>query len=360
MSTLINKCLLLFLSLAALIQGPLDTTAVTALLSAVILSGFASYFEGNLRLIFIALHVTAALFWPPLLFFLPLAAYDCFTQKELWCRMLWILPLLRSIPSLTPAEFFSCILLCLLAALLSLRTIKYDALLKEYHQVRDDTTETALALQEKNKELIKNQDYEVELATLQERNRIAREIHDNVGHLLTRSLLQVSALLVVHSQESQLKEELQSVKDTLSDAMDNVRSSVHNLHEDAVDLRQQLLLLTESFTFCPVKLTFDCGPLPREVSYAIIAIAKESLSNIARHSNATEGHISVLEHPSLYQVIIRDNGTPATSTANNGLGLFSMEERIHALNGIFTVTRSKGYRIFISIPKKQPFKEVSP
>ena len=56
-------------------------------------------------------------------------------------------------------------------------------------------------LQEKNKNLMEKQDYEIYLATLRERNRIAREIHDNVGHMLSRSILQMGALITIHKEE---------------------------------------------------------------------------------------------------------------------------------------------------------------
>ena len=55
---------------------------------------------------------------------------------------------------------------------------------QEYRKTRDDSKERNLLLHEKNRSLIEKQDYEIYTATLQERNRIAREIHDNVGHLL--------------------------------------------------------------------------------------------------------------------------------------------------------------------------------
>ena len=50
----------------------------------------------------------------------------------------------------------------------------------------------------------RNQDYEIYLATLKERNRIAREIHDNVGHMLTRSILQLGALSVINKDETEI------------------------------------------------------------------------------------------------------------------------------------------------------------
>lgn len=254
----------------------------------------------------------AALFWQPMFPFLPLAAFDAVRQNGM-SRLFWIIPLVSGLTISDSLPWFTCAVLCILAAAIQMQHQRYERLLREYHQVRDDTTETAILLQEKNKQLMKNQDYETELATLAERNRIAREIHDNVGHLLTRSILQVSALQVVYGNSPEIKEQLKSVKETLTDAMDNVRRSVHNLHEESIDLRQQLTRLTEDFTFCPVTLTFDSGSLPREMNYAVIAIVKEALSNIARHSNASKASISILEHPSMYQIQIWDNGTTAAA-----------------------------------------------
>ena len=53
----------------------------------------------------------------------------------------------------------------------------------------------------KKQEPMEKQDYEIYLATLRERNRIAREIHDNVGHMLSRSILQMGALITIHKEE---------------------------------------------------------------------------------------------------------------------------------------------------------------
>ena len=65
-------------------------------------------------------------------------------------------------------------------------------------------------MEQKNKELLEKQDYEIQVATLNERNRIAREIHDSVGHLLSRSILQLGALKAVHRQEPELNAQLRT------------------------------------------------------------------------------------------------------------------------------------------------------
>lgn len=205
-----------------------------------------------------------------------------------------------------------------------------------------------------NRELMEKQDYEVRLATLNERNRIAREIHDNVGHLLTRSILQVSALQVVVRQDEELCRELNGVKDSLSSAMDSIRRSIHDLHEESIDLRMQLLALTEAFSFCPVKLRYDAGELPKDVKYCFIAITREALSNIAKHSGATQAEVSVLEHPALVQLVVQDNGVRRGVRDRAGIGLQNMRDRVEAFHGVFRAEQAgEGFRIFISIPKER-------
>lgn len=361
MALLYHKLLLFLLSLSSLFMGEIQYSTIAAMLLSVSISALCSYSKEKYAWKLCLLQCAAAFLWPPLLPFLPLTAYDCCKNKQIWHRWFWIIPLLTGIITLEPLLLWTSTMLCILAVFLCTQSRQYQQLLHEYHQVRDDATETALLLQEKNRELIKNQDYEVEVATLAERNRIAREIHDNVGHLLTRSILQVSALQVVYGNDQELTEQIGAVKTTLTDAMDNVRQSVHNLHEESIDLKQQVTHLVGDFTFCPVDLIFDSGQMPKEVNYAVIAIVKEALSNIARHSNATKASISILEHPSLYQIQIRDNGTSIpysgwdtedqNGISRDGMGLSNMEERIRAFHGIFHIDKSNGFKIFISIPK---------
>ena len=76
--------------------------------------------------------------------------------------------------------------------------MKYKKLL---NMTRDDSKELEKMLEEKNKRLMSEQDQQVHLATLAERNRIAREIHDNVGHLLSRAILLLGAISTVNTDD---------------------------------------------------------------------------------------------------------------------------------------------------------------
>ena len=243
----------------------------------------------------------------------------------------------------------------ILAFFLWSHTRQYEILTRNFRQSRDDSEEHALLLSEKNKALLEKQDYEIYAATLRERNRIAREIHDNVGHVLSRSILMTAACKTINKNE-----------ESLNGAMNSIRSSVHDLHDDAVNLEDAIKGLVKDFSFCPVTLTYDMSrQVPREVKYSLISITKEGLSNVMRHSNADSVNILLREHPALYQLCIEDNGTLGSKipdiqtdadsnkmeTVSGGMGLSNIRDRVKALGGTVQITQEKGFRIFVTIPK---------
>ena len=251
---------------------------------------------------------------------------------------------------------------------------------QKYKRARDDSRELTLMLEKKNQDLLEKQDTEVYLATLKERNRIAREIHDNVGHMLSRSILMVGALKTVNQAEN-LKVPMEQLDQTLNEAMTNVRQSVHDLHDESVNLKEVMESLAEEFRFCPVQLTYDMGyDIPKEIKYSFIAITKEALNNVMRHSNANEVKILAREHPGLYQLIIEDNGTSderiqsdgdgeeyteqesagktgnvrkTENTESSGIGIENMKKRVRMLGGTMQIQKENGFRIFITVPKNE-------
>ena len=200
---------------------------------------------------------------------------------------------------------------------------------------------------------------------MRERNRIAREIHDNVGHVLSRSILMTAACKTINKNDS-LDPLLGNLEESLNGAMNSIRSSVHDLHDDAIDLEDAIKGLVKDFTFCPVNLTYDMSrQIPREVKYSLISITKEGLSNVMRHSNADSVDILLREHPALYQLCIEDNGTPEngipdiqtgsdsnkSKNTSGGMGLSNIRDHAKALGGTVQITQENGFRIFVTIPK---------
>lgn len=361
MRPFVNKLLLFSMSIMLMLTEGSSARNVSAMLAAVCVSALCSCLEGRKAVLLSCIYCGAACIAEPLRFFLPLILYDSIDREaDGWKRfrpcMICLIPVLCEAGRGVSEAMLRNIIFCLTALIIGEYENQSVRMMQRYIGMRDETREKALSLETRNRELREKQDYEVQLATLRERNRIAREIHDNVGHLLTRSIFQVSALQVVYAENEGLNQQLILVRQTLSDAMDNIRNSVHNLHEESIDLRQQLNLLTQQFTFCPVRLSYDAGVLPGEVKYMVIAVVKEALSNVARHSNATEAKVSFLEHPGFYQLIISDNGSRRDQKRQaggdgRGIGLQNMEERVRALGGVVRIDEKGGYRVFITVPR---------
>lgn len=348
---LVDKLILLACCAAALPANASTVAFVSALLAAVTLSALGSFLPQRWSCVPCLIYLAGCLAWTELIYFLPLIAYDAMGFESKALRLVWLIPLAFRLWGAFERQLLVELALICLAAVLSVRTQGALAGREQYFRFQDEAREAAMGLERQNRQLMEKQDYEVRLATLNERNRIAREIHDNVGHALTRCLLQVGALQVINRDQA-VGQSLAAVKDSLSQAMDDIRRSVHGLHDDSVDLRVQLTALISGFDFCPVRLEYEAGEIAKPVQYCFTAIAREALNNVARHSDATNVSIHVREHPALYQLIIEDNGARPPVAGGRGMGLDSMRDRVRALDGAFLAEWNKGFRVFASVPKE--------
>lgn len=353
MENLIDKFVIFIVCLALYIPNANYIYMIVPILIAVILSAILSYLEydGITASVFSA-YLVVCFFKPAFLFFIPLMCYDVIFIK---IKGIWVLSFLPLIANFTQSRLTSDWLvstLILASFVLKCRTVSLENMEKDYYKLRDNTKEISMKLEKQNKELLEKQDYEINLATLSERNRIARDIHDNVGHLLSRSILQIGALLAINKDEG-TKESLRLIKGTLSEAMDSIRNSVHDLHEESITLQIEMQKLLDNFKFCPVKFHYEVETnIEKNIKYCFIAITKEALSNIIKHSNATEALVIIREHPALYQLVIQDNGTVSSYNSENGIGIKNITDRVVAASGNVNISTDKGFRIFISIPKK--------
>ncbi|MDO4317360.1 MAG: histidine kinase [Lachnospiraceae bacterium] len=289
---------------------------------------------------------------PLLLLFLPLLLYD-----GLRCRSKTVLlipaALLLAARPFSFAALPPFLLLAACAVPLALASAKLDDLTAELRLLRDNAKERQQIAEDNYRLLQSQQDALVSVATLRERNRIAREIHDSVGHLLTRSILQVGALKTLQKDASLLPS-LSALQDTLNTAMTGIRQSVHDLHDESVDLRRVVEELARSTDALQVNVEYDMGDrLPRELKYGFIAIIQEALNNTLRHSDATEFRILLREHPAFWQLLLFDNGTKRREAAEPGIGLSNMADRVRALGGTLEIRQEQGFRIFISVMKKK-------
>ena len=254
---------------------------------------------------------------------------------------------------------------CALAALLALRTVQEEAARRSLHVVRDDLREKVLTLQDTNAQLLQAQDYELRAAALAERTRIAREIHDGVGHLLTRLLLQVKALQVVHREEPGVVADLTTLDGGLDEALDSMRRSVHALSDDGEELATSLNMLGSRCGIESVRV--DCSTEaepPAVVARCVVAVVREALTNAARHGGARSARVAVTDYPAFWQVTVDNDGIvpaegepAAAGRGGSGLGLRSMTERVEALGGRVRITPRPRFTVFVTIPKHGQGKE---
>lgn len=362
-----NRSLLLFSCLCSSFMLPFEPLLVCSFLIGTLFSSLNNYVDKDtFRYSSILFCSILCLLQPSFLLLLPLLLYEEVllllpvdgSKRIILNRICALFPAFFSVPALLRDTFFFSNLFailfffcCLLSILLCRDAIQYDLLLLHYRQTRDEDTERNLLLAAKNTALMEQQNREIDTATLKERNRIARDIHDNVGHLLSRSILLTGAVRTL-ARDPVLASPLQTLEQTLTEAMNSIRNSVHDLHDDSIRLEEATATLLSDFLFCPVQFTYDMSDtVPKEVTYCFLAVLKESLSNITRHSNASEASVIMREHPGLYQLCIEDNGG-ITGNSGIGIGLSNMKERVRALSGNLNFDTQNGFRIFITIPKE--------
>ena len=200
-----------------------------------------------------------------------------------------------------------------------------------------------------------------ELTTVQERNRIARDIHDSLGHALTSLNIQMQTAVKLWEKEpTQAHGFLTQAQSLGKTAMQEVRKSISTLRDDAREeppLEARIETLVDDYRkgtglFICTKIC-RCGSVPKPIAKAIYRIVQESLTNTFKYAKATEVHIELRTTPQEFNLTVEDNGKGFDPMQNSsGFGLQGMQERIIAVSGELQLITSpgKGCRIEVKIP----------
>ena len=376
MNRLFDKSIVLACCIAAALGLAVDACLVAAFCLGVVVASLTEIAQGErARRAGEAAsyaYIMVTVFVPSFVPFAPLALYDIarrVRREHVWVALgagaIFVCALVAyaHAGALPTRALLLTAILSVAATLLSLRTAQLEREQERMRRTRDELQERALALEARNRDLADCQDYEVELATLAERARIAREIHDNVGHQLTRASLQTEALRVVHANEPGVAADFADVKRTVDEALQLVRSSVHALNDNAANLSVQLERIVEgarSDGGPQIELEVLAEHAPANVANCFAAVLREALSNAIRHACAQTVTVRCMEHPSFYQLIVTDDGAGGVQASSRGtaegMGLGSMRERVEALGGTFTAgprAGAGGWRVFATVPKQQ-------
>lgn len=214
-------------------------------------------------------------------------------------------------------------------------------------------------IQEQNKALEQYSKQVEKLTLLEERNRLARELHDTVGHTFTSVIMGMDAVsYLIEAAPDKAKQKLDVLRDFTRSGLDEVRRSIHQIapQQDDGTLMQQLSRLAYEFalhTGTQVRIQHaGCEyEIPRQAQLTLIRCLQESLTNAKRHGQAASIEINV-EFQSMQVVLrIKDDGIGADHIAP-GFGLMTMKERLSAIQGSLQVTSSNrgGTEIACTIP----------
>ena len=212
-------------------------------------------------------------------------------------------------------------------------------------------------LEAANRQLAEYASQAEELAATQERNRLAREIHDNLGHYLTIVNVQIEAAkAVLNADPSRAMDALNKAQELARKGLTSVRESVTALRVSPVEnrpLEDAIAELVEESQSSGIATEFnimgDARPVQSKTALVLYRAAQEGLTNVSRHSKASCVTLLLdFSRPDSIRLTLRDNGVGAADT-NSGFGLVGLRERVQLLGGEFKVHTQPGHGFEIEV-----------
>jgi signal transduction histidine kinase len=189
-----------------------------------------------------------------------------------------------------------------------------------------------------------------ELAAERERNRIAREIHDGLGHYLTTIHMQLQAARAILDRDRPRAEAtLIKAQRLAQEALGDVRQSVAALRSEPAEHRslpQLLAALADDAKHAGLATSLavrgEPRPLGHHTEQTLLRAAQEGLTNVRKHAAAERVSLTLdYQHPALVRLCVRDDGRGA-QTAGSGFGLVGLRERAQQLGGRLEVVTAQG------------------
>ncbi len=215
----------------------------------------------------------------------------------------------------------------------------------------------SLVSEHKNRMETERLSKEVEvLATEVERSRIAREIHDSLGHSLTTLNVQLDlARRLAKDDPVRSEQALNLAKGLATQSLDDVRLAVKSIRKPNFNWREAVEALVKEATAnhpIAVRLASPLPELPAAIGFQIYRVIQECLTNVLKHAHATEVSISVSCQSSAAELDFSDNGCGMQSASDGGFGIKGMQERVESVRGSIIIDSNEdgGTRIKVSIP----------
>ena len=231
-------------------------------------------------------------------------------------------------------------------------------LVKSTHEEKERIRLLNERLEEANQRL---RAYAIEVAQMaetRERNRLAREIHDTLGHALTGIAAGLDAcIMMLEVAPEATKQQLNKIRDTARKGITDVRRSVKKLRPDVLErlpFQEALLEMTKDYSESSgMEITFDIfswsNNLRQDQEDVIYRVLQESITNAKRHGHATKVKITIGGNENYLLIVIADNGE-GCDEVKQGFGLKHMRERLELLHGTIHYWSDEGFIVEAMIP----------
>ncbi|WP_342540604.1 sensor histidine kinase [Heyndrickxia sp. FSL K6-6286] len=192
-----------------------------------------------------------------------------------------------------------------------------------------------------------------ELVKREERTRIARDLHDTLGHTLSLITLKsqlVEKLTKIDPERAQI--EAKEIEKTSRSALKQVRELVTSMR--AITIAEELIQVQEILQAAGIAyhhegLT-DLSNIPPLTQNIISMCLKEAVTNVVKHSKAKNCSITIQSTTDSLRFIVKDDGIGLNNKNENGNGLKGMEERLSLIDGILLLSHQKGTSLELQIP----------
>lgn len=197
-----------------------------------------------------------------------------------------------------------------------------------------------------------------ETAVYEERNRIAKDIHDNAGHSMTTVIMQTEAAkLLIESNPDEAKSRIISANIQAKNALEQMRESVHLLagRQQTRTLKEEIEgIIAQTIDGTELKIRCDLEDVSAGTGEHrfICNSVKECLVNGIKHGKATAFYVEMKKIGDMLNVLISDNGRGAPEGFSEGFGLKGIRHNVEAFGGScsFSCTDDEGFEVKISLP----------
>ncbi len=196
-----------------------------------------------------------------------------------------------------------------------------------------------------------------EMTIVEERNRIARDLHDTIGHSLTGTIMGLEMIdLLMDDDLDKAKEMVISLKDSSRENLARVREVVNTLAPNeniskGIESFNELIASFKANTNIYIDFIID-GDMVKvspNINIVLYRIIQEGLTNALRHGHADNVMIKLIYNEKAIELIIKDNGRGAEEITK-GFGLKSMEDRVFSIGGSISFMSKDGFSILVNIP----------